>query len=73
MGGPGAEITAEESASGIISVISNLTKEDSGNFYKWNGDMRGEFPKWAYSQAWKKQGNEILLNLNSEVIRRKNK
>ena len=39
MGGPGAEITAEESASGIISVISNLTKEDSGNFYKWNGDI----------------------------------
>ena len=39
MGGPGAEITAEESASGIRSVISGLTKEDSGNFYKWNGDI----------------------------------
>jgi|TARA_Y100000817_G_C16813728_1_gene525446 NAD(P)-dependent dehydrogenase (short-subunit alcohol dehydrogenase family) len=39
MGGPQAEITAEESASGIRSVISGLTKEDSGKFYKWNGDI----------------------------------
>ena len=39
MGGPTAEITAEESASGIRNVISGLTKEDSGNFYKWNGDI----------------------------------
>ena len=39
MGGPNAEITAEESASGIRNVIAGLTKEDSGNFYKWNGDI----------------------------------
>lgn len=39
MGGPAAEITAEESASGIRKVISGLKKEDSGNFYKWNGDI----------------------------------
>lgn len=39
MGGPTAEITAEESASGIRNVLSGLTKEDSGNFYKWNGDI----------------------------------
>ena len=39
MGGPHAEITAEESASGIRKVIAGLTKEDSGNFYKWNGDI----------------------------------
>ena len=39
MGGPHAEITAEESASGIRSVVAGLTKEDSGNFYKWNGDI----------------------------------
>ena len=39
MGGPTAEITAEESASGIRNVLSDLTKEDSGNFYKWNGDI----------------------------------
>jgi NAD(P)-dependent dehydrogenase (short-subunit alcohol dehydrogenase family) len=39
MGGPHAEITAEESASGIRKVISGLSKEDSGNFYKWNGEI----------------------------------
>lgn len=39
MGGPTAEITAEESASGIRNVLSGLTKEDSGNLYKWNGDI----------------------------------
>ncbi len=39
MGGPSAEITAEESASGIRSVIAGLSKADSGKFYKWNGDI----------------------------------
>ena len=39
MGGPNAEITPEESASGIRSVMSGLAKEDSGKFYKWNGDI----------------------------------
>lgn len=39
MGGPHAEITAEESASGIRSVIAGLTKADSGKFYKWNGEI----------------------------------
>ncbi len=39
MGGPNAEITAEESASGIRNVIAGLTKADSGNFYKWNGEI----------------------------------
>jgi NAD(P)-dependent dehydrogenase (short-subunit alcohol dehydrogenase family) len=38
MGGPHAEITADESAAGIISVIDGMTKADSGNFYKWNGE-----------------------------------
>ncbi len=39
MGGPNAEITAEESASGIRSVMAGLSKADSGKFYKWNGDI----------------------------------
>ena len=39
MGGPAAEITAEESASGIRKVISGLKKEDSCNFYKCNGEI----------------------------------
>ena len=39
MGGPNAEITADESAAGIISVIAQMTKDDSGKFYKWNGEI----------------------------------
>ncbi len=39
MGGPHAEITAEESAAGIRNVIAGLGKADSGKFYKWNGEI----------------------------------
>lgn len=39
MGGAGADITPEESASGIKSVIDGLGVGDSGKFYKWNGDI----------------------------------
>ena len=39
MGGPNAEISAEESASGIRALIAGLSKADSGKFYKWNGDI----------------------------------
>jgi NAD(P)-dependent dehydrogenase (short-subunit alcohol dehydrogenase family) len=39
MGGPSADITAEESASGVRSLIAGLSKEDSGKFFKWNGEI----------------------------------
>ncbi len=39
MGGPNAEISAEESATGIRALIAGMTKADSGRFYKWNGDI----------------------------------
>ncbi len=39
MGGPNADITPEESASGIRKVIAGLSLADSGKFYKWNGDI----------------------------------
>jgi NAD(P)-dependent dehydrogenase (short-subunit alcohol dehydrogenase family) len=39
MGGPGADITPEESAAGIKKVIAGLSMEDTGKFYKWNGDI----------------------------------
>jgi NAD(P)-dependent dehydrogenase (short-subunit alcohol dehydrogenase family) len=39
MGGPHAQITADESASGIRQVIAGLTRADSGKFYKWNGEI----------------------------------
>ena len=39
MGGPGADITPEESAAGIKTVIDGLSMEHTGKFYKWNGDI----------------------------------
>jgi NAD(P)-dependent dehydrogenase (short-subunit alcohol dehydrogenase family) len=39
MGGPKADITPEESASGIRRVIAGISLADSGKFYKWNGDI----------------------------------
>jgi NAD(P)-dependent dehydrogenase (short-subunit alcohol dehydrogenase family) len=39
MGGPNADITPEESATGIRQVVADLTKADSGKFYKWNGEI----------------------------------
>ena len=39
MGGPHAQLTVEDSASGIRSVIAGMTRADSGKFYKWNGEI----------------------------------
>lgn len=38
MGGPDAEITANESARGIREVASRLTLDTSGGFFEWNGE-----------------------------------
>jgi NAD(P)-dependent dehydrogenase (short-subunit alcohol dehydrogenase family) len=37
MGGPGASITAEESARGILKVVDGLTLEQSGSFLNYKG------------------------------------
>lgn len=39
MGGPGAEITPEESAAGIIAVTAGWQLDQSGDFLKWNGEV----------------------------------
>ena len=41
--------------------------------YAWNGDMRGDFPNWAYRKSWTKQGNEIMLDLRKEINKRNSK
>ena len=38
MGGPGAEITPQESAEGIRKVAAEWTADRSGDFLKWNGE-----------------------------------
>ena len=37
MGGAGAQITPSESATGIANVIDQLSLENAGGFWKWNG------------------------------------
>jgi len=39
MGGPDAELTVEESATGIRTLAESLTPQMSGGFYKWNGEV----------------------------------
>ncbi len=38
MGGPDAEITPDESASGIVALGDKVGLEQSGGFFKWNGE-----------------------------------
>ena len=38
MGGPSADISAEESARGLTHLISGLTIDDSGKFFQWNSE-----------------------------------
>ena len=38
MGGPDAEITAEDSANQIIALAEGWKLEDTGEFFKWNGE-----------------------------------
>ena len=40
MGGAGADITPQQSASGILEVIQSVTLEDSGKFFDWDGVSR---------------------------------
>ena len=37
MGGPNADITPHQSATGIVEVIENLDIDSSGGFYAWDG------------------------------------
>jgi NAD(P)-dependent dehydrogenase (short-subunit alcohol dehydrogenase family) len=37
MGGSGADITAQESAAGLVKLIDRLTLEDTGGFFDWTG------------------------------------
>jgi NAD(P)-dependent dehydrogenase (short-subunit alcohol dehydrogenase family) len=38
MGGAGADISSEESAEGIVSVIAGLNADNTGSFWKWDGE-----------------------------------
>ncbi len=40
MGGPEADITPEDSAAGILKVVSSVTLDDTGKFIDWDGMAR---------------------------------
>ena len=35
--------------------------------YTWNGELLGDFPDWALTQAWTTQGNEVLVWLTKAL------
>ena len=35
--------------------------------YTWNGELAGDFPNWALTRAWNKQGNEMLVWLRESL------
>ncbi|MFM9973397.1 MAG: SDR family oxidoreductase [Beijerinckiaceae bacterium] len=39
MGGQGADITATESAAGLMVLIDRLSIQDTGQFFRWDGSM----------------------------------
>lgn len=41
MGGPKADLTPQESAAGIVDTIDGLSMENTGSFWKWNGEVHG--------------------------------
>ena len=51
-------------------TLTSLNNRTTIVTYAWNGDMRGDFPNWAYKQAWIRQGNEIMLDLREEINKR---
>ncbi len=39
MGGESADLTPEESAQSILTMVAGLSAKDNGAFYKWNGQV----------------------------------
>ena len=37
--------------------------------YSWNGELLGDFPDWALTNDWKKQGDEVLSWLKESLER----
>jgi NAD(P)-dependent dehydrogenase (short-subunit alcohol dehydrogenase family) len=38
MGGASADLTPTESAAGILQTVAKLTANNTGSFWKWNGE-----------------------------------
>ena len=40
--------------------IESINDDQSKLTYIWNGELRGDFPDWALTRAWKAQGQEVI-------------
>lgn len=45
-------------------IIKKISYDKTKVTYIWNGQLLGDFPDWAMTKAWKKQGEEVLEWLN---------
>lgn len=50
--------------------LTRIDKNKTLISYTWNGQLLGDFPKWALPRAWKKQGNEIIYWLNQYLSKK---
>lgn len=41
--------------------------------YTWNGELKGSFPGWTLTKAWKRQGNEVMNGLKKKLSIGENK
>ena len=55
----------------LINAEGQWQLVEEGNntyvYYRWNGELRGDFPNWALTRAWKEQGGEVLLWLEESL------
>lgn len=52
-------------------TIKKLDNNKTKVTYIWNGQLLGDFPDWALTNAWTTQGEEVLDWLNSALNRSK--
>ena len=47
--------------------LKSLTDSSTEVSYTWNGELGGDFPEWALTRAWKKQGTEMIEWLSESL------
>ena len=47
--------------------LQSLDSNNTEVTYIWNGELLGDFPDWALTQAWKTQGREVLTWLKNAI------
>ena len=47
--------------------LHSLDSNNTEVTYIWNGELLGDFPDWALTQAWETQGREVLTWLKDAI------